>query len=348
MENIEAKKTTPRTIITRVIIGLVLLTGAYFGYKKIMYEMHHETTDNAQVEARLVPILPRVAGYVDKLYVEDYATVKKGELLAEIDSTELELQLQEMIADMAQAQTDVENARASLVNAQASIESAKGNLDVAQTRKEKAQKDLQRDQNLLSNSAITQKQFDDSKSNLDVVAKQYDVTKNEVNVAQTKMNVLAAQLNKALAQIKVKQARINEQQLKLSYTKIYATSDGKIGKRNIDEGQFVQAGSPLFTVVNDKEFWVVANFKETQLNHMKQGQEVEVKMDAYPDMIMKGKIVSFSDATGARFSLLPPDNATGNFVKVTQRVPVKVEIEEVEKYIGKLRAGMSVEVSAAY
>jgi membrane fusion protein (multidrug efflux system) len=348
MENNEVKKTTPRTIITRVILGLVLLTGAYFGFKKIMYELHHETTDNAQVEARLVPILPRVAGYVDKLYVEDYATVKKGELLAEIDSTELELQLQEMIADMAQVETDVENAKASLVNAQASIQSAKGNLDVAQSRKDKALKDFQRDQNLLASNPITQRQFDDSKSNLDVVNGQFDVTKNEVSVAQTRMNVLAAQLNKALAQIKVKQARINEQKLKLSYTKIYATSDGKIGKRNIDEGQFVQAGSPLFTVVNDKEFWVVANFKETQLNHMKQGQEVEVKMDAYPDMIMKGKIVSFSDATGARFSLLPPDNATGNFVKVTQRVPVKVEIEDVEKYADKLRAGMSVEVAAAY
>jgi len=195
---------------------------------------------------------------------------------------------------------------------------------------------------------LLKKQFDDSKANLDIATKQLEATKNDVNVAQTKTGITEAQLKKAEAQIAVKKARIEQQKLKLSYTKIYSTADGKIGRRNVDAGQFVQAGAPLFTIINDKEFWVVANFKETQLQHVKLGQDVEIKMDAYKNQPIKGKIVSVSDATGAKFSLLPPDNATGNFVKVTQRVPVKIEIEDAAKYKDLLRAGMSVEVAIAY
>lgn len=348
MENSDDKKTTPKTIITRVVIVLVLCVAGFFGFKKIMYEIHHESTDNAQIEARLVPILPRVPGYIKALYVEDYSTVKKDSLLAEIDDSELQLQLIEMEADLAQAKTDIENARASVVNAQSSVESAKSNLSVVETRRDKAQKDLQRDQNLLSDNAITQKQADDSKSNFDVNSKQYDATKNDINVAQTRVGVAQAQLKKAEAQIALKEARIEQQKLKLSYTKIYATSSGKIGKKNIDQGQFVQAGAPLFTIVNDSDFWVVANFKETQIEHVKLGDEVEVKLDAYPDTPLKGKVVSFSDATGAKFSLLPPDNSTGNFVKVTQRIPVKIQLENPGALKDKLRAGMSVEASIAY
>lgn len=339
---------TPRTIIIRTVLIGAALVGLYFGGQKIWYELHHETTDNAQIEARLVPILPRVAGYVKAIYVDDYAQVQKDSLLAEIDDAELQLQLEEMEADLIQAETDIENARASINNAQASVTSAKANLDVTSTRKDKGAKDLQRDQALFNDAAITQKQLDDSKANVDVLNKQYTVASNEVSVAQSRIAVLQAQLRKSEAQIAVKKARIEQQKLKLSYTKIYATSQGKIGKRNVDVGQFVQAGSPLFTVVNDQDFWVVANFKETQLQHLKLGDEVLLKLDAYPDMEVKGKIVSFSEATGAKFSLLPPDNATGNFVKVTQRVPVKIEFEDPGKLKDKLRAGMSLEVAVKY
>jgi membrane fusion protein (multidrug efflux system) len=339
---------TTKTLVTRGILIVGLLAAAFFGYKKVNYEMHHETTDNAQIEARFVPILPRVAGYIKTLYVEDYANVKKDSLLAEIDDSELALQLEEMEADLAQAETDIENARANLNNTNVSVASAKANLEVAQTRKDKAQHDFERDQALFKDGAITQKQFDDSKSNLDVATKQLEVSRNEVNVSQSRIGVTEAGLKKALAQIAVKKARIEQQKLKLSYTKIYATADGKIGRRNIDAGQFVQAGTPLFTIINDKDFWVVANFKETQLNRVKVGDEVEIKIDAYKDQPLKGKIISVSEATGAKFSLLPPDNATGNFVKVTQRIPVKIEILDMDKYRSMLHAGMSVEVAVSY
>ena len=343
-----ASKTSAKTIIVRVIILLVLCVVGYFGGKKIFYELHHESTDNAQIEATLVPILPRVSGYVKALYPQDYATVQKDSLLVEIDDADLQLQLQEMEADLAQAQTDIGNAQASIVNADASLAETKSNLEVAESRKEKAHTDYARDQSLFHDGAITKKQLDDSKTLLDIADRQYESSKNDVNVAQTRLGVINAQLKKADAIITVKKAGIAQQQLKLSYTKIYATSNGQIGKRNVDVGQYVQAGTPLFTIIDDSNYWVVANFKETQIHHMKMGDEVEVNIDAYPGLVLKGKIVSFSDATGAKFSLLPPDNATGNFVKVTQRIPVKIALEDMAKYKDKLHAGMSLDVSVAY
>lgn len=342
------KKTSVRTIIIRVIMGIAIAVGAYFGFKKIMYELHHETTDNAQVEAKLVPILPRVSGYITKLYPEDYASVKKDSLIAELDDTELQLQLQEMEADLAQAESDIANANASLTNAGASINESQSNVSVAQTRLDKANQDYARDQSLYHDGAITKKQLDDSKSVVDVAQKQFDASKSNVNVAQSRVGVINAQLNKAKAIIELKKANIEQQKLKISYTKIYATSNGKIGKRNVNLGQFVQAGTPLFTIVDDQDFWIVANYKETQIQHMKVGNETEISIEAYPDLKLKGKIISLSNATGARFSLLPPDNATGNFVKITQRIPVKIEIEDEAKYKDKLHAGMSVDVAVGY
>jgi membrane fusion protein, multidrug efflux system len=159
------------------------------------------------------------------------------------------------------------------------------------------------------------------------------------------MPILQASLHKAESVLAVKRVKIEQQKLKLTYGKVYAPSSGRIGKKTIEAGQFVQAGQPLMTIVQDNSFWVVANFKETQVGKLKIGSEAELKLDAYPDKIMKGKVVSISESTGAKSSLLPPDNASGNFVKVTQRVPVKIEIENLQNYKDLLRAGLSLEVS---
>jgi membrane fusion protein (multidrug efflux system) len=342
------EKAGAKTIVIRTVIGIAVAVALFFGVKKIIYEMHHESTDNAEIEATLVPILPRVSGYVKSIYPQDYATVQKDSLVVELDDADLQLQLAEMQADLAQAQTDIGNANAAISNAGASVTETQSNLTVAETRKDKAHTDYNRDLKLFNDGAITKKQLDDSKANVDIADRQYDATKTDINVAQTRTGISKAQLNKADAIIKYKQVAIQQQLLKISYTKIYATSNGQIGKRNVDVGQYVQAGTPLFTIIDDNNYWVVANFKETQIHHMKLGDEVEIKIDAYPGLVLKGKIVSFSDATGAKFSLLPPDNATGNFVKVTQRIPVKIEIEDMAKYKDKLHAGMSLDVSVAY
>ncbi len=334
-----------RKILPRIIISTVVIIGLIFLTKEVWFAIHHEETDNAQIEMRMVPILSRVTGYVDKIYADDYSTVTKGQLLMLVDSADLELQLQEMQADFSQSQSDIENARASLVNAEASLASAKGNLEVVRLRLSKTSGDLKRDKSLFDGNAITQKQMDDSKSAFDVASMQLETSQIDVKVADTRLAVLSSLIKKAQAQAEIKKVRIDQQRLKLSYCRIYAITDGKLGKRNIDQGQFIQAGTPLFTIVNTNSQWVVANFKESQLKNVHVGQTVHLKIDGYPNLKVEGKIVSLSDATGAKFSLLPPDNATGNFVKVTQRVPVRIEIMDEARYKDVLRAGMSVVVS---
>lgn len=334
------KKVLPRVIITVVALIAILVIG-----KKVLYALNHEQTDNAQVDMRLIPILCRVSGYIEKIYVDDYAKVKKGQLLVVIDSTDLELNMEEMKADYAQSLSDVENAKASIANAEASLSFSKGNVDVIALRKEKATIDFSRDKKLYEASAITAKQFEDSHSNFGINMKQLEMGHSDIKVSETRLNMLRSQLTKALAAVQLKKSRIEQQSLKISYCRIFAVADGKIGKRNADDGQFVQAGTPLFTTVNDENIWVIANFKENQIKNIRCGQQVDLKLDGFPALPLKGKVLSFSEATGARFSLLPPDDATGNFVKVTQRIPVRIEIINVQEYKDIFRAGMSIEVS---
>lgn len=332
--------------IKTIILVAVLLVAGYFIYTKIYFAMTHETTDNAQVETQITPVLPRVSGYVKTITVNDYDSVKTGQLVVELDDAELQSQLLEMEADFREAEVEVINAKAALNNAKVSLRINKGNIELSQMRKTKATEDLQRDQNLFSDQAITKKQLDDSRFALATSAQQLENSKTDLTAAESRIAVLQAGVLKAEAGLDVKKAKIEQTKLKISYTKIFAPQAGKIGKKNVSEGQFVQAGTPLFSIVNDTTYWVVANFKENQLKKLYPGKEVDLEIDAFPGVSFKGVIESLSEATGAKFSLLPPDNASGNFVKVTQRVPVKIVFKDIEKYKSKLRAGLSVYVVA--
>jgi membrane fusion protein (multidrug efflux system) len=329
-----------------IILVIIFLVAGFFGYKKIQYAVTHETTDNAQVETQITPVLPRVAGYVKTIAVKDYDSVKAGQLVVELDDAELQTQLAEMQADYNQAEVDVINAKAALNNAIVSLKVNKGNIDLSEVRQKKANDDLKRDQNLFADQAITRKQLDDSRFAVETANQQLENSKTDLTAAQSRIAVLQAGVQKAEAGLAVKKAKIEQTQLKITYTKIFAPQAGKIGKKNVSEGQYVQAGTPLFSIVNDTTYWVVANFKENQLKKLYPGKEVEIEVDAYPGTKLTGVIESLSEATGAKFSLLPPDNASGNFVKVTQRVPVKIQIKDLNKYRNMLRAGLSVEISA--
>jgi len=344
MENAtEKKKGSP---VKFIVVGAVLIIGGYFGFQKVNFSLTHETTDNAQVETQITPILPRVAGYVKTIAVKDYDSVKAGDLLVELDDAELQQQLEEMQADFTQAAVDIVNAKAALNNAIVSLKINKGNIDISNLRKQKANDDLKRDQSLYTSEAITKKQLDDTKFAAENASKVLDNSVIDLTAAESKIAVLKANVSKAEAVMAVKQSHINQQKLKLSYTKIYATQAGKIGKKTISEGQFVQAGTPLFSIVNDSTYWVVGNFKESQLYVLFPGKKVKIRIDAYPDLDVTGTVASLSEATGAKFALLPPDNSSGNFVKVTQRVPVKIWIDNVAQYKNILRAGLSIYIVA--
>jgi membrane fusion protein (multidrug efflux system) len=337
-----SKKKSP---IRYVILAAVLIGGGFFAYKKISYSMNHETTDNAQVETQLVPVLPRVSGYVKNIAVADFDSVKTGQTVVELDDAELQSQLAQLEADYQTAEAEMANAKASLNNAQVSLRVNRGNIDINQVRLEKAEKDYNRDKNLIADQAITQRQLDDSKFNYETNVKQLDNSRNDLSAAQSRISMLEAGVTKAQAILQARQAQIDQQKLKISYTKVSAPLGGKIGKKNISVGQYVQAGTPLFTIVNDTSYWIVANFKESQIKRLHQGMLVDINVDAYPQLKLQGTIESLSDATGARFALIPPDNASGNFVKVTQRVPVKININDVDRYKDILRAGLSVYVT---
>ena len=334
-----------KKFLPRIILLLVLGTAGYFGYQKYKYAKSHEETDNAQIETYFVPVLPRMAGYVKTVNVKDYDVVKKDEVLAEIDTDEAKLVLEELEADYNQSSTDIENAKANINNLNVTVQSANANLKANFLRREKAKRDSERDANLVAENAITRKQADDSKSNAEILSAQYEAGQEDILTSKSRMPILQAALHKAESVLAVKRVKIEQQKLKLTYGKVYAPSSGRIGKKSIEAGQFIQAGQPLMTIVQDNSFWVIANFKETQVGNLKIGDEVDLKMDAYPDKPIKGKILSISESTGAKTSLLPPDNASGNFVKVTQKVPVKIEILDLEKYRNILRAGLSMEAS---
>lgn len=337
------QKKSFKNYIPRIILVLIVIAAAIYAYNTYKYNQMYVTTDNAQIETYTVPVVPRVGGYVNAVNMKDFEQVKKGQLLIDIDDREQQLALVEMEAMYQQMLTDVENARASIKNNNMTIGAAESNLKTTVLRKEKAQKDAERDAKLFADNAITKRQYDDSKANLDILAAQYDGQGQDVYASKSRLDILVANLHKAEAALAVQRAKIDQQKLRLTYTKIYATESGKIGRKSVEPGQFIQPGQTVATIVQDSLYWVIANFKETQISSLAVGQEVKIKLDAYPELELKGKVADFSDATGAKYALLPPDNASGNFVKVTQKIPVKISIEGVEKLRDKLRSGMSLE-----
>lgn len=369
MENNSSKKRPPiRAVILLLIVGAI----AFFGWRWYDHNQHFETTDNAQVETHTSPVLARTAGYLKEVRVTDFTEVKAGDTLALIDDAEARIAVAQAEADLSTAQADYENARAALATAQTDLRNARtgienanlnvksvaSNAEVVAIRRDKAFADWQRDQKLYADKAITQKQLEDSKARYDELVKSYEaaidqqaftkggVTTTEGQLArvQSQMQSLSAQLKRAEATIAVRRSQLDQAKLKLSFTRIPAPISGKIGKKNMEPGQYVQPGQTLCTVVNDDAYWIVANFKETQIDRMSEGQPVDIKLDAYPDIKITGKITSMSEATGARFALLPPDNASGNFIKTTQRVPVKISVDQAEEIRNILRAGLSAEV----
>lgn len=332
------KKFNPAIIIVVLIAGVAL----FYGIKSWIHGRSYESTDNASVETTNVPVLARVAGYVDSLLIKDYGDVKKGQLLLSIDDREYKIAVQQARADQQQAVADLENANAGLNNAEKSLLLAKSNLGVQKARLDKSQSDLNRDQALFNDGSITRKQLDETKSNELIAQRVYNSNLDQVGTATAQVATAKAQIQRANALIDTRKAAVDQAMLRLSFTKIYAPISGKIGRKAIDIGQYVQPGQNLFTVVNNENFWVVANFKETQLEKMKEGQEATIVLDGFPDLEIKGKVVSMSEATGAKFALLPPDNSTGNFVKITQRIPVKIEIDNIAEYKSILRGGLSL------
>ena len=343
-----------------IIIVVLILSGLSYGIYKYMHSLSHETTDDAQIEKNMNPIIPRVMGYVTKVYIKDNDYVKKGDTLFTIDNNDYIVKLEDAKAALIAAQgnfevskADIGSALASVSVSDANVQSAGGTIETAKIRLGRATNDFERYNNLYKNHSITKQQYEqalaakqEAESQLRILQDQQKASSFQKSVIIAKSKVSNKQSEVASANIKRAEAMLEAAKLNLSYTVITAAIDGQVSKIAIQPGQLVQPGQALFYIINNQEAWVIANFKETQLNKMKMGQKVTVKVDAYPDTDFEGEITSFSPATGSKFSLLPPDNATGNFVKTIQRLPVKISLNATNdpEKIKLLRPGMNVDV----
>lgn len=337
----EQEGRSKRRPIVLIVLALVLLLGGYFGWQRYQFGQTHEETDDAQVEGDIYPILPRVSGPVLEVKVEDNQSVKKGDVLLTVDPADYQQRVNAAEAALAAARANVVAARAAVGTATANVSTAQATIGVSDAARARLQKDLKRSEFLRKEDIIPQSEYDAVQANLKSTSAQRNTAQQQVQVARQQVEAARQQVAVAEAVVKQRQADLENTKLQLSYTTIVAPVTGFVSKKSVQPGQLVSPNQQLMGIVASERTWVVANFKETQLGNMKVGQPVEVEVDAYPDQEFAGHIESLSAATGARFSLLPPDNASGNFVKVTQRVPVKIVLDKVDPQ-HPLRAGMSV------
>ena len=316
----EVKKEKPKGIkrIITLVLVICLLIGAGI---YLINEMKYQSTDDAYVETTTVNVSPKVSGQIEEVYVKDNQFVKEGDLVAIIDDADYKVKLEQADANYEKLKFDQNNAQANLTASQSNIDLAK--------------KDLDRYTVLYEQGAV-------SKQTLDAAQVKYDSAKAGLTQAQQALFSSNNGTTVADANLRTAKAAKDKATLDLSYTRIYAPQSGTVSSRRVEKGMYVTAGSPLFTLVPE-DVWVVANFKENQLKGMKPGQPVDIKIDTYPNHIFKGKIDSIQRASGAKSSLFPPENAVGSFVKIVQRIPVKIIFtEEIDKDQYTIVPGMSV------
>ncbi len=335
------KKSNKKILIISSVLGVILLIGIIY----FVIGAKYESTDNAQLDADIVSVKTSVSGYVKTIHFKDNEHVKKGQLLITIDDTDLKTRV-------AQAEAALENSKANLISVQSnsaasnqnadasflSSSSVEQNINSAKARLTKSQEDFKRIENMFNAKAATQSQYDGAKADLEISKAQYEGAVNQFKSATAQSQGIRSQADAQKAQITLAQAIVKQReaelilaQTQLDYATVEAPCDGIVTRRAIEEGQYITIAQPLCSVIDNIHLWVTANFKETQVKKIKPGQEVEIAVDAFPDIKLKGKIESFIGATGAKFSLLPPDNSTGNFVKIIQRIPVRIELTEYPK-----------------
>jgi membrane fusion protein (multidrug efflux system) len=319
--------------------GVLAVAGAAYWY---ISTAGYETTDDAAVEAHLIQVSPKISAHVKAVQFDDNYQVKRGDLLIELDPRDYEVSLASAIANLASAQSKLTESEAQQNVVQAGLGQIKADLASAQATAENAESDFNRNQQLYKTHVIDRREYDSSAAQAKTAAANVESASKRVASQEAQVRLVSAQYVTASAGKKQAETQVQQAELQLSYTKIFAPFDGRVTRKSVEPGNYVQPGQTLFSLV-PSDVWVVANFKETQLKRMKVGQPVSVRVDAIPGRDFKAHVESFQVGTGSRFSLMPPENATGNFVKVVQRVPVKIVFDELPADLEQLWAGESVE-----
>ncbi|MBF0563884.1 MAG: HlyD family secretion protein [Nitrospirae bacterium] len=340
--------------IAALIILAIAAAATVYMYHS--YAATHVSTDDAFMEGTIYTIAPKVPGTVSHVYVNDNQLIKKGDLLVTIDPSDYEAKLKEAGAklDMEKAklgefESRLETAGKMLIESEGKAKSSLANLAARKADLDQANKDAKRAENLYASEAISREKYEKTLTSLKVLTAESALAERQLGVSEESINTQRAVVAMAKSMMVTQEKTIEKEtavftqaRLNYNYTRIYAPSDGYVNKKSVESGNQVQTGQPLMAVVPLDDVWVVANYKETELARIKPGQRVSIKVDAYPGKTFHGKVDSFMAGTGSVFSLFPPENATGHYVKIVQRLPVKILLDKESRSEHQFRIGMSV------
>ncbi len=339
-----------KKILSYIVSLIVVIAAALWVGNRFIHLGNVEFTDNAQIRQQIVPVNSRVQGYIREIRFNEYEPVRKGDTLVVIDDADMRLNVAQARADYqnAIAGKDVASrtvgvASANVAVTEASIAEAKAVMDLAAA-------DFERYKTLISQDAVTRQQYDAAHTDYEAKKARYEMLARQRSATSSVVDETRQRIAQTDAAIELAKARLETAELNLSYCVILAPCDGYTSRKEIQTGQLVQPDQTLLDIVDSGDIWIAANYKETQLQHIHPGNEVEIKVDAIPDVKFQGKVVALSKASGASLSILPQDNSAGNFVKVRQRIPVRIEFtpDNDPAEMEKLRAGMNVECEVKY
>lgn len=336
-----------KTLVLNTVVILLIIAGMIWVCSRFVHLGGVEYTDNAQIRQHITPVNTRVQGFIREICFDEYQQVRKGDTLVMIEDSEYRLRVAQAEADLQSALVAKEAMYTTINTTEQNIAVTDAGIEEAKVRLANAEKEYHRYSELMRQEAVTPQQYDAVKTEYEATKARYDQLqgqrKSQLLIKQEQTQRLAQ--NEAA--IKLAEAALDLARLNLSYTVILANADGMTGRKNIHEGELVQPGQTMVTIVDGSDKWVIANYKETQTTYMAVGQTVKIIVDAVPDVRYYGRVESISDATGAAYSLIPQDNSAGNFVKVEQRIPVRIVFtdENRPEDMERLRAGMNVECS---
>ena len=301
-----------------------------------------QVTDDAYVRGDITPLSAHIEGYVRRVPVDDFQRVKQGEVLVEIEDDDYRARVAQAEADLLGAQAAIENLKAQKAAQHAQVAEAEGAIAATQADVQRTRLEAERQRALLATTFGTRQRVEQADAEAGRFAATLARNQAAFDAQRRQLAVLDTQESQLRAEVKAKQAMVDLAKINLGYTRIVAPVDGMVSERGVRDGQYVHAGTQVITVVPLGNVWIVGNYKETQLTHVVIGQHAEIRVDTFPGVVVNATVDSIAPASGAQFSLLPPDNATGNFTKVVQRIPVKLRIGPDNPLAGNLRPGMSV------
>ena len=328
-----------------LFVVALLLVGLGYVFSRFVHT-GGEWTDNATVRQHITPVNSRVPGFIREIRFDEYQRVHKGDTLVIIEDAEFRLAVAQAEAGLANAMAGQKATSAGIATTSNAVKINEATIAEVRVNMENAARDLARFERLLQEDAVTRQQYDNMKTAYESAKARYDQVTSAKAGTQLTVSELGHRLNQSEAGIRLAEAQLEMAKLSLSYTVILATADGIVGAKDIHVGQLVNPGQTMVEIVDDSEKWVIANYRETQLPNIALGAEVEITADAVPGVTYHGHVERMADATGSAFSMIPTDNATGNFVKVEQRVPVRISLEGNDaELLDKLRAGYNLEVT---